>query len=126
MMTKTYDIELVIGGSYPGNLYGVWIKSNLPKTKLEKACKDAFKVHGIDKTGLQKEILAVRNDVALLLNKLGFSCEFQTVGCDFSYLSKENYVYLWLFLCKLGNPDFEYEVHQKPKTRMDIGGWFFY
>jgi hypothetical protein len=36
---------------------------------------------------------------------------------------REEYVAIYLFLCKLGNPEFEYELVSDQMDRIDIGGY---
>jgi hypothetical protein len=124
LVAKTYEFELVVGGmnyDYGTSPFSRTIKSNLPKTKLLKAYKAGIKACGIDKKMLSEDALFLREDLAESLAERGLTF----AGCGSRYLDKEEYLNLWLFIAKIGNPELEFELRQRPEQELRIGGIFF-
>ena len=101
-----------LGFSFIDDVCGDYEDSLLPKEKLNILIKNGFKIEnlGFNKTN------------TYLLNEANEA--FNESGSDGLYLSEETYTNIFLFIVKLGNKDFKYEILKgKLNPTLDIGGY---
>lgn len=134
------DIELVVGDwSKDGHNQSdnFMIKSNLNKKELEKAYKKGVKIIGFDlvkEACEQYEVTYLTNDQCTKLSNSGLSIidnlengDVYTPGTDsvVHIWMPDEWVRLYLYFCKVGNPSFEYEFNENPQS-IKIGGYGLY
>ena len=124
-----YTIELKLGDwSHDGHgiTESIYISSNISASKLRKAYKFGVKIAGFNFS----EIVAqgyednkIKKNHAEKLFSLGFdrkSLDYDKTD-DVYYVSADSFVDIWLFICKLGDPNFEFKI--KEQKTINIGGY---
>ena len=107
------------------------IKTNLTKEEVCKAYNDGVKIVGfnfIDKFCTEYDETSIDHDTAKKLVELGLqNFELAKKGWEIKngyWLNADNFLDIYLFICKLGNPEFVYEkVEDRGLPSIDIGGY---
>jgi hypothetical protein len=135
-MTKKLEhrIELVVGDwSHDGHEKTdvQFLESNLPSSEIKKAYNAGTKIVGFD---FSKVVARNYEEDKISVDKVdklkSLGCELFDSYDEYDFSEKEGYQ-LWpdiftdvyLFICKLGNPDFEYELVSDSADRINIGGY---
>lgn len=105
----------------------VTIRSNITKTNVEAAYAAGVKKTNVDWSNVvaveYKDNIVPKN-VIKKLAKHGFFADDELDHDDEGYVAWiDTYANIWLFIAKLGNPNFKYEIVDDEDCRIDIGGY---
>lgn len=140
-----HDITLVAGDwSHDGHgmTDNIFIKSNLTHKQIEKAYKAGAKKIGIDLVEdvcEEYEDTRLPEDLFMKLEETGFDVqslhpyldtkwseeELEDIrsGQEDVHLYGDKFAEIYLHFCKIGNPDFQYEIVSDSAPRIHIGGY---
>lgn len=120
-----HTIRVVMGdpsGDGHGRTSSDLIKSSLNRSEIQDAYEAGSKILGFDLVELEKNrrsrrILSDENVAALAAN--GYEIEGGEVW-------KEEYMHLFLWVAKLGNPSFVHEFCREAVPQLEIGGYNYF